>query len=397
MSTSKHRILVLDGESRASLAVVRSLAKLNVEIGVASDNRWAISAFSNGCDVFFPCPSPKHNRAEYQSWLLNLVTEWQPSCLLPITDLSLSVVCERYDDYAKLCHLPFPSNETLKTVQDKVALLKIAAELGITVPSTIDAQALDTNEIQALRESKAGFVVKPRRADLAPPEVLARKHVQYFSSGEDLLRNFSGNPDLSNLIIQERISGYGLAVSALFNRGECRATFCHRRILEKPPSGGVSVLSESISPAEAPVADALKLLTRLNWHGIAMVEFKRTNSGRLVLMEINPRFWGTTQLAIDCGVDLPRLLIEQELVEDGVMVAPVSGDYQVGQRLRWWLGTVDHLLLRLREQPPPWRELLAYNRLHLFSALGRTRSELLRFSDPLPGIVELRNYLFDLL
>lgn len=397
MSTSKHRILILDGESRASLAVVRSLGQLNVEIGVASHSHWAISAFSNACDIYFPCPSPQTSREEYQHWLLDLVSQWKPSCLLPITDLSLSIVCDRYNEFANLCHLPFPPIETLQLVQDKVTLLKLAAELGIQVPSTIDAKSLGTEEIRSLKDSKSGFVAKPRRADADPPPTLHGNPVQYFSSGEDLLRQLGTDADLDNIVIQERISGYGLAVSALFENGECRATFCHRRLLEKPPTGGVSVLSESISPVEAPVADALKLLTRLKWHGIAMVEFKRTNSGRFVLMEINPRFWGTTQLAVDSGVDLPLLLLQQELVEPGKQAAPVISEYKVGQRLRWWCGTLDHLLLRLRERPSPWQKLLTGNGLFIFSAFGRTRSEVLRFSDPTPGLVEIRNYISDLL
>ncbi len=42
-----------------------------------------------------------------------------------------------------------------------------------------------------------------------------------------------------------------------------------------------------------------------------MVEFKTDErTGEPVLMEINGRFWGSLQLAIDAGVDFPRLLVE---------------------------------------------------------------------------------------
>ena len=48
-----------------------------------------------------------------------------------------------------------------------------------------------------------------------------------------------------------------------------------------------------------------ELLDELNWHGVAMVEFKVTEDGTPYLMEINTRFWGSLQLAIDAGVDFP--------------------------------------------------------------------------------------------
>jgi len=42
-----------------------------------------------------------------------------------------------------------------------------------------------------------------------------------------------------------------------------------------------------------------------------MVEYKIDSaSGTPYLMEINGRFWGSVQLAIDAGVDFPRLLVE---------------------------------------------------------------------------------------
>jgi hypothetical protein len=73
---------------------------------------------------------------------------------------------------------------------------------------------------------------------------------------------------------------------------------------EKPPSGGVSVLSESVQVNSKLGSLAQTLLENSNWHGVAMVEFKVATDGTPYLMEINTRFWGSLQLAIDAGVDL---------------------------------------------------------------------------------------------
>jgi predicted ATP-grasp superfamily ATP-dependent carboligase len=53
------------------------------------------------------------------------------------------------------------------------------------------------------------------------------------------------------------------------------------------------------------------LLGQFDWQGVAMVEFKvEANTGTPYLLEVNGRFWGSLQLAIDAGVDFPALLVD---------------------------------------------------------------------------------------
>jgi predicted ATP-grasp superfamily ATP-dependent carboligase len=116
-----------------------------------------------------------------------------------------------------------------------------------------------------------------------------------------------------------------------------------------------------------------------------MVEFKRdARDGVAKLLEINGRFWGSLQLSVDAGVDFPYLLYQLALAGD---VEPVS-TYATGVRLRWWLGDVDWLLLRLRE-PDRLRALREF-----LTPAGRlARGEILRRDDPAPAVVELSQYL----
>ena len=81
--------------------------------------------------------------------------------------------------------------------------------------------------------------------------------------------------------------------------------------LEKPPSGGVSVFSESVSLEDEMVLSAEKLLSAVGWTGVAMVEFKRDlKDGRAKLMEINGRFWGHSNWQFRPGLIFqPFLLI----------------------------------------------------------------------------------------
>jgi predicted ATP-grasp superfamily ATP-dependent carboligase len=128
-----------------------------------------------------------------------------------------------------------------------------------------------------------------------------------------------------------------------------------------------------------------------------MVEFKQDDrDGSLRLMEINARFWGSLQLAIDAGVNFPAILLDVARKRE---ITPV-GPYRVGVKSRWFLGDLDALLAtvsqpRSRLNLPvthPSRLRLIWDFMHLVSR--DTRYEVLKLQDPVPGLVELRRWLF---
>jgi predicted ATP-grasp superfamily ATP-dependent carboligase len=167
------------------------------------------------------------------------------------------------------------------------------------------------------------------------------------------------------LMLQERVSGPGLGVFVCYDRGRLVALFAHRRLREKPPWGGVSVLCESVAVAPLARDCAERLMRELNWHGVAMVEFKRDDrDGLPKLMEINGRFWGSLQLAIDAGVDFPSILLGVAL---GTPPA-APRDYRVGVRCRWLWGDFDSLLLRCRSRRS---DVEAQDGLGCLAALGQ--------------------------
>ena len=67
---------------------------------------------------------------------------------------------------------------------------------------------------------------------------------------------------------------------------------------------------DSLSAPGALVERAVALGAHaLAWHGVAMVECKRTPEGDFVLMEINAKFWGSHDLALAAGVNFPGDLV----------------------------------------------------------------------------------------
>ena len=154
----------------------------------------------------------------------------------------------------------------------------------------------------------------------------------------------------------------------------------------------MSVLSESISTDPGLALYTRKLLEHAGWHGVAMVEFRIAPDGTPYLMEINTRFWGSLQLAIDAGVDFPYMLYQLACDEQPDQVF----DYKVGIRLRWLLGDLDNLYLTLKNKHTDnGIKTGAFIRFFMPSA-ARTRHEVNRISDLKPFWYELRNYLRDI-
>lgn len=121
-----------------------------------------------------------------------------------------------------------------------------------------------------------------------------------------------------------------------------------------------------------------------------MVEFRVAADGTPYLMEVNGRFWGSLQLAIDCGVDFPWLAYQ--ITQNSSPAEPQP--YVTGKRLRWLLGDLDSLLIRLRQGDASRRV-----KVQAILAFGRSfidphcRQEVFRISDPHPGIREIAHWL----
>ncbi|ANO50954.1 carboxylate--amine ligase [Woeseia oceani] len=338
------RILVTDGNSRSTLAITRSLGQAGHEVIVTSKAPKSIAACSRYCHEHHTYPDPALSRAEFVDSLVSLVEQLKIDVLLPVTDVCVLPVAEQRQRFEALCHLPLPAADSLDRAADKQAITTLAAELGVATPVSLTVAEPGQLDIDSL-QIPYPVVLKPARSRVRTAEGWLYTGVDYADSARSLKRKLDGIPAAAYpVLLQERVSGPGIGLFYCFDNGRPVASFAHRRLREKPPSGGVSVLRESVPLNPQAHEYSLKLLGALNWHGVAMVEFKldeRDNTPKL--MEINGRFWGSLQLAIDAGVDFPAILVR---IASGETVAPIE-QYRYGVRSRWLWGDVDLLLMFL--------------------------------------------------
>jgi len=212
--------------------------------------------------------------------------------------------------------------------------------------------------------------------------------VSYETTRDALSRRAETDPALRTpYLVQEKISGEGCGLFVLAQDGRIVVAFSHRRLREKPPSGGVSTLCASAAVPDDLLDPARRFVEAFRWSGLAMLEFKRDQrSGRPLLLEVNARPWGSLALAAAAGLDFPGDLVR---LKQGV--EPRSGSFREGIRLRWWWGDVDHFYLLEKEAGRS-------GPLVMVSALAKTviagpvaeAWDTFRRDDPLPFLAETR-------
>ncbi len=390
------RVLVTDGDERAALAVTRALGARDIDVIVGSEQESSLASASKHCTQSFTYPSPYRNPEAFLDCVFGKVAAQKVDAVFPISDIAMHIIGPRKSEFERHTRMPIPDYAIFEAISDKYNLMKLASELGVAIPHTV---FVSDGNLETVRDKISGFpvVVKPGCSLIKQEHGWLKTAVHYANNDDELWSLYRRREYLTGpSLIQQRVLGEGQGIFALMNEGMPLALFAHRRLREKPPSGGVSVLRESIPLDKALVEPAVRLLRHVGWHGVAMVEFKVDYLTKTpMLMEVNGRFWGSLQLSIDAGINFPWLLFQ---MASGRATSLPDNSYRSGIRSRWLLGDLDHLLMRLWKDeaalnlppgsPSKWQCVRDF--ISVFSR--NTHYEIERLGDMRPSLYELRRY-----
>jgi predicted ATP-grasp superfamily ATP-dependent carboligase len=324
-------IFVTDARSRASLAIIRSLGMKGYNIISGESYKINPSFFSRYVSQRCIYPDPRKKPDLFLEFILQFIRKNKVDMIIPVRDDATLILSKNKEEISKYSKISVADHSTLMKARDKAETIRIAQANQIPHPYTLIKDNID----QIDEKLNYPIILKPRQSS-------GSRGISLVNSEKELIEHFNriskifGPP-----LIQEFIPyGGAIGVSLLFNEGQQRALFTYKRLREYPRSGGPSTLRESIRHKDAE-RYATELLQAMNWHGIAMVEFRvDARDGIPKLMEINPRFWGSLSLGINSGVDFPYLLYEMAKNTD---IAPCF-DYQLGVKNRWLIGDALWLL-----------------------------------------------------
>jgi predicted ATP-grasp superfamily ATP-dependent carboligase len=385
---TRRTVIVTDGEQRAALAAVRSLGAAGYRCIVTSSSRPSIAGGSRFVTRTVTVPNALERPIEFADAIAELVAAERAAVVLPIAEQSILAILPVVTRLSPAI-VPFPDITAFSTLTDKERLLEEASKLGIAIPAQEIVRDFNSVASMDLSQLRYPIVLKPARSVSEREGVRATFSVTYASDAAELHRKLRAlAPAAFPVLLQQRVVGPGIGIFLLLWDGELKAQFAHQRLSEKPPSGGVSVYRESVSIDKGLRDLSRALLAQFGWRGVAMVEYKRDSAtGQPYLMEVNGRFWGSLQLAIDAGVDFPRILVACAL---GERVGEIPA-YRVGVRSRWWWGQIDNLVGRVRRSaaidplPPETRSARrAFGDLLLGPLRRADYEEVLRWTDPGP-------------
>lgn len=338
------RILILDGEHRSALAALRALGRKGHQVFTASQLNRTACSFSKYSKGSVRYSSPCDNRSQFITDIKDHLKKLRIDLLLAMTDATMYRILQHENEIRKLVVLPAVSFEQYRNASDKCNLMKMAQKLNVEYPLT---QYFNNAEEALLKKERFEYplVLKPQSSIIEIDNRLISSSVSIIDSPQMLYhvltsRSYYQYP----FMVQNLVRGQGIGVFVLCSNGEIKAYCAHKRIREKPPWGGVSVVSESMVPSQNVLKNASVLLKELNWNGVAMVEFKNDLPGNIPrLMEINARFWGSLQLSIDAGIDFPNLLVD--------LYKEPKFNYNQSMcdtRFRWLMGDLDNLIINFK-------------------------------------------------
>jgi predicted ATP-grasp superfamily ATP-dependent carboligase len=321
-------VLVTSANSLKALTSIRSLGKQDLSVVSADQYNFAFSSYSKYSKIYYQYESPEKSPDGFLNSLDSIVRKENIDVIIPTHSEDTYVMAKYKSQIEKISYLPLHDYSIINNVNDKGYLMEKAEEIGIRVPKTFYPQ--DFAELENIA-AHVGYpaVIKLRNTSSSIGLSYVYSEKELIDTYESTVLKFALKPDEYPLV-QEYIVGGGYGVSLLFNHGEVRAKFTHQRIREYPISGGPSTYRVSISHPKMEEI-AIQLMEHFNWHGLAMVEFKLDEkTGEPVLIEINPRMWGSINQAVQSGVDFPYLLYKMAVEGD---VKPVM-NYKLGVKTR---------------------------------------------------------------
>ncbi|MEW7985401.1 MAG: ATP-grasp domain-containing protein [Candidatus Thiodiazotropha sp.] len=337
-------IFITDGNSRAALAITRSLGIKGYKLFVGERVIPSLASSSKYCNKAILYPDPVNEYDNFCKAIKEKIDSLKIDLIIPVTDICVFPISNMVKDGVIENITLLANDDTMMLAANKSEQTKQAAKLDIPVPLS---HIIETKNDIALQSLKIPYpvVVKPSRSRVMIDGRWVFTSVTYADSYEELQSILEKtNSEIFPVILQERVRGKGVGAFYCYDEGRCIAKFSHRRIREKPPSGGVSVLRESVGIDPDIDRYSQLLLKKIKWHGVAMVEYKYDDeNGVPYFMEINGRFWGSLQLAIDAGVDFPNILAD---IYQNIDISDAT-NYKIGVKTRWLWGDIDLLLMLL--------------------------------------------------
>lgn len=294
--------MILDGNYPHTLALASEIKRDftgQVEIIAAGSSPNDLVLRSRYCDRPVLISAP--DSPDYAAEIVEIIKTNGPDVVIPVGYRSVAVLAAARDELRSHTRALLPSIKSTEVALGKISTLSLAAELGIPVPMDFTARVRSAHENH--KNSELDSLPYPLFLKIAH-EIggnltgVARNPSELMNTYTSMASEGHGDDILVQEFIDTEPFTYGCAL--LYSNGRAVLEFQHVETRSVPRLGG-SATRAHIEFCKEISESSRKLLDALDWEGPALVEFKKDRTGRMVLMEINPKFWASYALASRSG------------------------------------------------------------------------------------------------
>lgn len=239
---------------------------------------------------------PKINEPNYIDTIIEISKKEKIKALISLIDPELSLIAKNAEKFKEIGVIPILSNhEKVEMCFDKYAMYKFLQENNVLTAKTyIEKETF----YQELKQKKINFpvFVKPVRGS-------ASLNIKKISTAEELELVWKQE---EKLMIQEFMNGqeYGADVYIDMISNEPVAIFTKKKI--KMRAGETD---KSVSIKDNKLFELIKkFVKKAGFKGIIDIDIFEVD-GKYYISEVNPRFGGGYPHAYECGVNVPKMII----------------------------------------------------------------------------------------
>lgn len=313
-------ILMTGGGAPGASGILKCLQKEpSFNIIVADANSNAVGKYLNKDFETIPCATS----ADFVDKIFLLCQRKNINALLPLVTkelIPLAQQIKRFEEEGiKLLISPASS---LEIANNKSRLYEFLQWRGMAVPDfrvvetieqfkkAVEALGFPGKEIcfkPSVSNGSRGFRIVTEQIDELDL-LFNYKPDSTFIRLDDAVRILSSGV-FPELLISEYLPGEEYSVDCLASHGQSILIVPR---LRKRMINGISVEGEFVKE-ESIIGYCTQIIKELQLHGNIGIQVKKSEAGKFLILEINPRVQGTISAALGAGINLPLLAVKQEL------------------------------------------------------------------------------------
>lgn len=255
---------------------------------------------------------PRMNEEGYLDIILSICKENNIKAVFSLIDPELSLLAKHKQDFLDIGTIPIISDfEVVELCFDKYKMYRFLINNGFkTIRSYIDKE-------EFYKDIESGIINYP--VFVKPVKGSASININKVNSKEEVEILFN---QFDNLMIQEFMDGieYGADVYIDMISGEPVAIFTKEKI--KMRAGETD---KSVSMKDDKLFELIKsFVKKVGFKGIIDIDIFKVND-EYYISEVNPRFGGGYPHGYECGVNIPKMIIENIIGNEN---EDIIGDYE---------------------------------------------------------------------